>query len=244
MFNMILSGTYNFLKKESKLLCISAAVGIIFAITTAAYTYVYSSTTQADIADNVIRFHVQANSDSVADQYVKEHIRVAVLNAFEDYLSGSNDIDETRATLTANLPQMEQIATEILHEQGFSYAATANLTITFFPTRFYGNMSFPPGMYEAVQIKLGEGTGSNWWCLMFPPLCYVDMTGTDEGQALLEETISEEGFRLLMHQEENSQTLQVRFRVVEWWQNRHEPMIAGELAHNPNIEHEAYTNTP
>jgi stage II sporulation protein R len=84
-------------------------------------------------------------------------------------------------------------------------------------------MSFPPGKYEAVQIVIGEGAGQNWWCLMFPPLCYVDMTAADESREYLAANVSEEGFRLLTHYEEPS-AFAVRFKIVEWWQNRNKPI--------------------
>ena len=221
--NQMKSKLMTIIKKESKIIAASLFAGILLALTVAAYTYVYSSTVQQNIASNVIRFHVLANSDSVVDQNLKDRVRLEVLAEFEEVLSVSNDIKKTRSTLTAKLPQMEAIAQQVILRNGFDYHVSANITRVFFPTGFYGNMSFPPGEYEAVQIIIGEGRGSNWWCLMFPPLCYVDMTSTEAGRRQLAETVTEEGFRLLMHQEEESQSLAVRFKIVEWWQNRKTP---------------------
>ena len=208
--------------KESKIIAISAFVGILFAVSVAAYSYVYSTTTQANIANNVIRFHVLANSNSKSDQNLKERVRTEILKEFQDYLSSAPNIETTRKVLTEKLPEMEALAEEIITRWGGSYSVTANITTVFFPTRFYGSLAFPPGKYEAVQLIIGEGQGNNWWCLMFPPLCYVDMTATEAGREQLAETITEEGLRLLMHQEKQSRNLEIRFRIVEFWQNRME----------------------
>ena len=209
--------------KETKIIAASLFVGILFAASIAAYTYVYSATTQQNIAENVIRFHVLANGNSPADQNLKEKVRLAILAEFEETLSSAANIEKTRAYLTENLPEMQSIAQSVIASEGYDYSVSANLSTVFFPTQRYGKMSFPPGNYEAVQLIIGEGRGNNWWCLMFPPLCYVDMTATEAGRQQLASTVTEEGFRLLMHQEEESRALNVRFKIVEWWQNRNEP---------------------
>jgi len=209
--------------REGKILAVSLVMGLLFAMGAAAYTYVYSHATQRDIADNVIRFHVRANSDSAADQALKEQVRTEVLAAFETYLTANTCIEQTREVLYKKLYDIQSYAEQVVRSAGLSYNVTADISRLFFPTQFYGSMAFPPGEYEAVQITIGEGKGSNWWCLMFPPLCYVDMTTTESGRRQLANTVTDEGFRLLMHQEEPSRSLTVRFRIVEWWQNRGQP---------------------
>ena len=207
--------------QEAKILAVSLAVGLLFALVVG--TYVYSRAAQHDIAGNVIRFHVRAHSNSTADLLLKEQVRTQVLAQFESLLSSSTCINETRAVLAGSLCEIQLFAQSVVSTAGFGHPVTAEMSHMFFPTRFYGGMAFPPGEYEAVVILIGEGTGSNWWCLMFPPLCYVDMTATDSGRHQLAETVSEDSFRLLTHQEEQSTSLRVRFRVVEWWQNRSRP---------------------
>jgi len=209
--------------KEGKILAVSFVIGLLFATGVAAYSYVYSQTTQRNIADNVIRFHVRANSNSSADQAIKDYVRQEILSELEGVLAHSNCIYNSRAILTDKLCKIAIFAENVIRAAGFDYPVTADITQVFFPTTTYGNMTFPPGVFEAVQILIGEGAGNNWWCLMFPPLCYVDMTATEEGRELLAETVSEEGFRLLMHQYEENRSLTVRFRIVEWWQNRNRP---------------------
>jgi len=211
------------IKKELPIMAVSLFVGVLIALAATAYTYVYSATTQQNIADNVIRFHVLANSDSVEDQALKERVRMGVLAEFEEALAGAMDIENSRAILTSALPDMQTLAEEIITREGFGYQVYAQIANVFFPTRAYGSMTFPPGEYEAVQLVIGSGSGSNWWCLMFPPLCFVDMTATEEGRQQLADTVTEEGFRLLTHMEAEDPSLTVRFRVVEWWQYRGQP---------------------
>lgn len=208
---------------EGKLLGISLFIGLLFAFGVAAYTYVYSSTVQQDIADNVIRLHILAHSDEEDDQDLKELVRINILSEFESSLSNSTCIEETRATLLEYLPAIRSLTEDIVRDAGFDYEVTANMSRMFFPTRFYGNMAFPPGEYETIQVIIGSGEGSNWWCLMFPPLCYVDLTASEEGRQQLSDSLTEDGFRLVMFQEEECAGLVVRFRIVEWWQNRNQP---------------------
>jgi len=216
--------------QDGKIMAVSLGVGLLLAFGVAAYSYVYSHAAQRDIASNVIRFHVRANSNTIADINLKEHVRTEVLAAFEPYLSQSTDIQETRAVLSTRLDEIQSHAEAVIRAAGHNYPVTAEMTQKFFPTRFYGNMSFPPGEYEAVTLVIGEGAGSNWWCLMFPPLCYVDMTATTSGRQQLASTVSEESFLLLTHMEEQDPGLTVRFRVVEWWQNREEPTAQFDIA--------------
>ncbi|MCL1883856.1 MAG: stage II sporulation protein R [Defluviitaleaceae bacterium] len=205
------------LKKESKILLISLIIGVLFASGVAAYTFAYAVTVQRSISENVIRFHVMAHSNSAEEQLLKEYVKTEILEEFS--ISLPNYIHETREKFTNMLPEFQAHAEKVIRRAGFDHEVTAKITHVFFPTTFYGNIAFPPGMYEAVQISIGDGNGENWWCLMFPPLCYVDMTATDESRNLLAEAISEEGLRLILHQEDSSPELVIRFRVVEWWQN-------------------------
>lgn len=206
--------------RQVKILAASLALGLVFTLGIAAYTYVYSHGAQRAIADNVIRFHVRANSNSAADQALKDYVRDRVLAAFE---ANANNIEESRTGLEKNLAKIQRYAEDIVRDAGYNHPVSASISHLFFPTQFYGGMVFPPGEYEALQIIIGDGRGGNWWCLMFPPLCYVDMTATESGRIQLSQTVPTEGFRLLTHQETPERSLTVRFRVVEWWQNRRGP---------------------
>jgi len=207
--------------KEAKILAISLTIGLALAVSAAAYTYVYSETAQRDIAENVIRFHVLAHSNSHADQAIKDIVRQEVLAEFEGLLLSTDNVKQSRQLIKNELPAIQAHAETVVRNLGFDYQVEARIDKTFFPTQVYGDLAFPPGVYEALQITIGDGAGRNWWCLMFPPLCFVDMTSTETSRQQLADTVSEESFRLLTHQDQNAgTTMEVRFRVVEWWQNR------------------------
>jgi len=208
------------LKKERRILLKSFAIGVFIAIGVAAYTFAYSAAIQRDIAQNVIRFHVVAHDNSPEEQDLKEYVRTSILQNFADTLSETTDIYRQREHFAEILPKLQQHAQEVVNRHGFKHTVYAQMATVFFPTQHYGNIVFPPGYYEAVQIFIGDGEGENWWCLMFPPLCYVDMTTTEAAHEMLYDAVSYESFRLLTHTENPSTELLVRFRVVEWWQNR------------------------
>ena len=213
------------LKKEAKIIATSVLAGLTLAVLVGAYTFVYSDQAQREIAENVLRFHVLAHNNDPAEQALKDEVRDAILVMFEEYLTEAETLglSLTREMLYEALEEITAHASTAVTEAGVNHPVTAEITHAFFPTTTYGNLTFPPGRYETLQITIGDGVGRNWWCLMFPPLCYVEMTSTTQTHNLLEEAIPPAGIRLLTHQESDSTAVQVRFRVVEWWQNRRAP---------------------
>ena len=206
--------------KEAKIMLASAAMGMVVMLLVGAYTFVYSNTTQREIADNVLRFHVMAHSDDADEQRLKNLVRDRVLMEFETVLTGGASLAVAREIISENLEDITRVARAAVAEAGYEHEVTAELTHAFFPTTFYGDLVFPPGRYETVQIVIGDGVGRNWWCLMFPPLCYVEMTSTTQTRDILYETVPGSGFQLLTYREQPNTSVAVRFRVVEWWQNR------------------------
>jgi stage II sporulation protein R len=130
---------------------------------------------QEDIADSLIRFHVLANSDSKQDQETKLRVRDEVLKEVVPYFEKSQSLQETRRIINEKQENIIDIAKKVLKESGKNYGVTATLGNFSFPTKYYGNFSLPAGNYEAFRIVLGEGKGSNWWCVMFPPLCFINV---------------------------------------------------------------------
>jgi len=225
---------YSKIKYEAKILAASAFIGVVIAL--AIGTFVYADRVQREIADNVIRFHVLASSASAEDIALKESVRDRILFEFEDELSRVGELNTAREAISANLTNIQAIAEEVVKEKGFTHTVQTSLSQVFFPTREYGDKIFPPGWYESLQVVIGNGAGGNWWCLMFPPLCFVDMTTTSDTARLLEETVPPEGFRLLAHGTEDNRGVEVRFRVVEWWQNRRAPMPESESPYDSEIQ--------
>ncbi len=125
---------------------------------------------------NIIRFHVRANSDTGDDQALKLEVRDEVLKAMEGRFKGVKSLEESRDIIRNNMEEMKFIAQNVIQRWGREYEVDISLGQDYFPTRKYGNMVFPQGEYESLIIEIGEGKGQNWWCVMFPPLCFVDIT--------------------------------------------------------------------
>lgn len=129
-----------------------------------------------DIVDKIIRFHVIANSDSDEDQALKLKVRDRVVEFISGKLDESISLEESREIILSNKEEMEGIAREVIEENNYSYGVVSNLSRENFPDKVYGDVIFPQGEYEAYRIIIGDGDGENWWCVMFPPLCFVDGT--------------------------------------------------------------------
>lgn len=126
--------------------------------------------------DEIIRFHIRANSDKEEDQELKLKIRDEILKEMNDKFKDTVDLDESREIIVANMDAMKTITEDVIQKEGEDYSVDISLGQDNFPTRKYGNLVFPAGDYETLLISLGEGSGQNWWCVMFPPLCFVDIT--------------------------------------------------------------------
>lgn len=119
----------------------------------------------------LLRLHIRANSDETVDQTVKLKVRDAV-NAYISSNVDKTTFDEAYSDIGARLGDIEDVATAALEAAGFSYGARARLDNEYFPTREYGEYVVPEGYYDALIIELGAGAGANWWCVIYPPLCY------------------------------------------------------------------------
>jgi len=131
---------------------------------------------QKGIAQELIRFHVRANSDSDSDQKLKLMVKDSVITYLEPILSKSGSIDETRQILNDNTDAIHDIAVQTLAENGSDYSVKVYFEESYFPIKTYGDITLPPGDYEAFRIDIGKSEGKNWWCVLYPPLCFIDAT--------------------------------------------------------------------
>jgi stage II sporulation protein R len=151
----------------------------LFIIT---FTYIIHPLVQENILekksfeDEIIRFHIRANSDKEEDQGLKLKIRDEILKEMKEKFKDTASLDESREIIKANMEEMKSITENVIKREGEDYSVEVTLGQDNFPTRKYGNLVFPAGDYETLLITLGEGKGQNWWCVMFPPLCFVDIT--------------------------------------------------------------------
>lgn len=128
---------------------------------------------EATKADDAIRIHIRANSNSEIDQTVKMAVVEQVVQTLTPKLAQCNGRAEALSAINSALPAVKSAADNVLAELGFSYRATVSLRKEQFPVRKYGDFLFPDGVYDALIVELGEGTGDNWWCVAFPPLCFI-----------------------------------------------------------------------
>ena len=182
------------------------ACALLLALVIASSVVGYSENLSEDIAENIVRLHVVANSNSEIDQAVKLKVRDAVLEKMEGFESP----DEIKEKLFV----FEEAANAVLAEEGFSYRANAEMGVFDFPTKYYDNFALPKGSYEAVRITLGLAEGENWWCVLFPPLCMVDAAG-EESDRLLRETFGENYETVVLNEEKPK--FNIKFKIAEWF---------------------------
>ncbi|WP_315112315.1 stage II sporulation protein R [Clostridium intestinale] len=171
-----------------------------------------------DISEKLIRFHVIANSDEEADQQLKIKVKDNIINYIFPKLKDSKSIDESRDILRNNNKQILKIAEKTIKENGYNYTVNSTLDRENFPEKNYGNITLPQGEYEAYRVIIGSGQGKNWWCVMFPPLCFVDVT---KGQVSDKET--EETMKRVLDDDEYTEIsnkndknkIKIKFKIVE-----------------------------
>lgn len=193
------------------------ALTLIFILSAVSYfNFTKSENIQEKIAGKIIRLHVIGNSDSIEDQRVKLIVRDKVLAYVKDKLASCENIDDSKKVLLSYNDEIVNIAKEALKDNNMTYSAEAALKDDVFPVKQYGNIVLPEGKYEAYELVLGNGEGHNWWCVMFPPLCFIDIT---KGEASIDET-SKEMSKVLTKDEFNAvdnsdNKIIIKFKIIE-----------------------------
>ena len=169
--------------------------------------------TQDQLAEKVVRLHILANSDSEEDQALKLQVRDVVLARATEILEQSADRQEAEARLRGQLLELEHLAAEEIRAEGYDYPVTVELTDTPFPTREYDGFTLPAGEYLALRVVIGAGEGHNWWCVMYPNMCFRDNTyevvGEDEKEQMYQVFTLYQYKKLI-----ESEDKQIRFRYL------------------------------
>lgn len=183
----------------------------------------YSENVSSGLADNLVRLHVIANSDSPEDQQLKRDVRDVVINYMKNKLKDVKDIEATKKIISHNSGAIKSIAVKEIKRQNKSYDVEVMLGNYPFPTKVYGDVSLPAGNYQALRVVIGEGEGQNWWCVLFPPLCFVDAThGTvpDSVKEDLRKVLTEEEYCLVTSVDDDEEIpIEIKFKVVEFFQD-------------------------
>ena len=173
----------------------------------------YVSAFSNDVKNSVLRLHIIANSDSNVDQSLKLKVRNKILEEMEKNNFSSKE--DAVKYCSENLDKFKKIAENVVLENGFSYPISVELGSFYFPTKNYSNVSLPAGDYDALRIIIGNGSGHNWWCVMFPPLCLVNdgtMEMSEDSENNLRENLNNEDYNLIT---QSNETYEFKFKIVE-----------------------------
>ena len=209
---------FNFIKNPKfKMICI---------LTFLLFTYVsicafsYAKTISNNISESVFRLHVIANSDSDKDQNLKYKVRDELIKYMNKIASNCSTKQDAMAVANEHIDEFKQIALNTIKKEGFNYNVTVQIGNFEFPTKTYGDIKLPAGFYDALKVEIGNAKGKNWWCVMFPPLCFVDVSSgvvPDESKKELQNNLSDEEFALISDNENRG--IQFKFKLLEFFTN-------------------------
>lgn len=159
--------------------------------------------------EGLIRFHVLANSDKPEDQQLKLKVRDAVIAYLAPQLEHLTDPEDARQVVVENEGKLIDIAQHVIVENGANYPVSIEFGIFDFPVKSYGNFVLPAGKYEAVRILIGNAEGKNWWCVLFPPLCFIDITNAA--------AVPTDNANVITKSENANENIEIKWKVAEVW---------------------------
>lgn len=169
----------------------------------------YSTSVNSNLSSNMVRLHVIANSDSDEDQSLKLEVRDAILAHSRSNFTKKDEVK-------GELEKYREIAQKVIYDNGYDYAVEVEYGNFRFPTKEYNNLRLPAGNYDAVRVKIGSAKGQNWWCVMFPPLCFVDgTTDTSYAEEKLRSSLGEESSKLITKADDSMMPFEIKFKIVE-----------------------------
>lgn len=180
----------------------------------------YADKTEDSISENIIRLHVIANSDSEDDQHLKIAVRDAIIEKVGAVFEDNKGKQDAESKICAHINEIKDIADEVVLQWGYDYDVKVEFGKSDFPTKTYGNITLPAGSYDALKVIIGDGEGKNWWCVLFPPLCFVDAATAYaplESQMMLKDTMDNETYQMITGGGELP--VKVKFKAYELWQS-------------------------
>ena len=201
---------------HSKVKMVIILTFLFFAYTTIC-AISYADDISTDIANSVFRLHVIANSDSDVDQNLKYIVRDNLLEYMNTLCANCTSKEEAITIANVHIEDFKEIALNTIRDEGFDYSVNVSIGNFEFPTKHYGDISLPAGYYDALKVEIGEAKGQNWWCVMFPPLCFVDASSgivPEESKEDLENSLTDEEFSIVSDNEENP-SFKLKFKILE-----------------------------
>lgn len=180
----------------------------------------YVSAVSNNISNSVFRLHVIANSNSSEDQNLKYIVRDELIKYMNEISKDCNTKQEVIDLAQNNISNFEDIARQTIKENGFDYNVTVEIGNFDFPTKSYGDITLPAGNYDSLRVKIGNAEGQNWWCVMFPPLCFVDVTSgivPEESKQEMQDAMPEEEYSLISKTDESE--INFKFKLIEFFEN-------------------------
>lgn len=174
---------------------------------------------QKHMAQEILRFHVIANSDSEEDQELKMKVKEGVVDYVSSLTQMGEDLESTKYIINLYLEEIEQEAQRIIQQEGYTYETKVMLTESYFPIKAYGEAVFPAGVYQALKIEIGEAQGKNWWCVLYPNLCFVDSAYgvlEEDQKKMLKEVLTEEEYDSIFNVD--SKEIKVSFKLFSGWE--------------------------
>lgn len=190
--------------------------GTFLAVLDVSNDYKERERNQEELSEHVIRFHVRANSDEEEDQKLKEKVKSNLVAYVSPLLKECDSKEESKVVLEEEMEELNEIALATIHEEGYDYDVSIYFSEEEFPMKEYGDVLIPSGEYEALRVDIGEAAGENWWCLIYPPLCFIDGSTVivdEEGKEVLKEEVGEEVYREMLIEEKPE--VKIRFKLIE-----------------------------
>lgn len=203
-------------------------LNFIFILTVLFFLYIfllsinYAKNVSANLSSSVFRLHIIANSNSDEDQHLKLIVRDNIINYMNTLISNSSTKDNIAFNISEHLEDFKNIALETIHKNGYNYDVNVSIGNFYFPTKSYGDISFPSGNYDALKIEIGESIGQNWWCVLFPPLCFVNSSSgvvPDDSKDILKENLNPESYNIITNNNEQNigNGIKIKFKIVEFF---------------------------
>lgn len=196
-------------KIKSGFICLFSALTLIFS-----GMFTYAENVNRDLSGKLLRLHILANSDSEDDQELKLAVRDKIIAETAVLFKDAQNADDAARIAEENAALIQKIAEDEIISRGFDYPVSVNLESTRFPTKEYGKISLPRGEYRAVRVLIGDAKGKNWWCVMYPPLCFTNgvLDISDKSCEALRSAVGKEDYELITSDEPQ---IKIKFKIVE-----------------------------
>ena len=178
----------------------------------------YVTAVSSNLSEAVFRLHVIANSDTSEDQSLKLKVRDALLEFMNNICANCSTKEQAISIAQKHQSEFQKIAEQTIADNGYNYSVKINIDNFYFPTKNYGDISLPAGLYDALRVEIGEAKGQNWWCVMFPSLCFIDISSgiVDDGaKENLEENLEEESYAIISDNKKSN--IKFKFKLIEFF---------------------------